>query len=562
MKKRLLSLYGLAIWAIALASLYTLLLPRVRFLNQQHLRSIDSFLEYRYQHSEKPDLINKIIIIDIEDISLSKIQQRWPINRDLYAIVLNNLNKNDANKPAVIGIDIAFVGKSDNQLYDTLFAEALNKADNVILGTYFNKNGKLVLPEPALTEAARAVGFVNYPRDPDFSIRRARPFIVNNDHGIEYTFVFKIGSFLGNLDLKKTFYDKKKNSLRLSTFDGELQEITLPLEQKSKTVRLNYFAKFDDFKVIPFWKMLDPNESTEIFKDKIVLIGTAMELLHDIHPTPLGSMPGLCVNANFLTSLLLNRFLLNIPTSANFFIFFILALIISMFTYRYSNLKGLLLSIILAGFGFFISVIYISKDIIFDYYGFLLITLVSFLSIASFKHLCIFIENTRLSKMAITDPLTGLFITRFYELKLNSEIRIAQNEKLALSLVMFEIDKFQDINNSFGYEFGNIVLKEVAASLKRNSRPSDIVSKLEGVRFSVILTRTNVDGAKKYADKIRKIIEETQFNWQEKTVKVTVSAGVSAFSESTSHPQDLHNLATKALTEAMAYGFNRVKALP
>ncbi|OHD64926.1 MAG: hypothetical protein A2096_14990 [Spirochaetes bacterium GWF1_41_5] len=97
----------------------------------------------------------------------------------------------------------------------------------------------------------------------------------------------------------------------------------------------------------------------------------------------------------------------------------------------------------------------------------------------------------------------------------------------AVSFVRFDIDDFSRFNNTYGHELGDIVLKKIAMLIKESSRPTDYVIRFGGEEFDVILPATRLDGAELYLSKLFEKIPRLEIRHNNKTLKVTVSAGVS-----------------------------------
>lgn len=556
MRKKALQLVLLLLFSLALISGYLYFLPKTNVLSLPYLKTLDLLFLNRYNYSALPKIIDKLVIVDIDEETLSRFQQRWPINRALYAQFLRFLTTTEA-KPSVIVMDIAFTGESELPEPDIEFAQALKDNGSVILGTFLDR-GEVVPPEGIFANSAKGIGFVSFPRDVDFSIRRNRPFILGEDKTI---CSLTINTIAVLMDLANCTYNKEKATLKISSINEPAKSIFMPIDSNTETARINYFAKFSDFKVVPFWRVISSLEPASTFKDKIVLVGTAMELLHDKHPTPLGMMPGIAINANFLLSILLNKYLVEIPIIPFAIILLFCALLISFSTIFFSNTKGFLIAALFSLFSIGAAIFLIRKDIILDCFGISLISILSFAIPSIIRKIYLSIEGARLNKLALTDPLTGLYILAYLQVKLTSEIRSAKTVKSALSLVVFDIDKFQQFNESCGYQCGDAILRNLADLIKKNSRPTDTICRSEGVKIAVILSKTKLDGAGMYAEKIRKIIEGFVFEWQGKQVKFTVSAGVSGLLEpKITTAKEVIDTATEVLKEALTAG-NKIKSV-
>jgi two-component system cell cycle response regulator len=127
-----------------------------------------------------------------------------------------------------------------------------------------------------------------------------------------------------------------------------------------------------------------------------------------------------------------------------------------------------------------------------------------------------------LNEQATRDWLTGLYNRRYFEETLADHIEAANRYKRELSLILFDIDDFKQINDANGHEAGDAVLKEVAELLKLTARKADIVCRYGGDEFAVILPETGTDNAWKFAERVFQMLEESEDN------NVTVSGGVAA----------------------------------
>jgi diguanylate cyclase (GGDEF)-like protein len=241
-------------------------------------------------------------------------------------------------------------------------------------------------------------------------------------------------------------------------------------------------------------------------------------------------------------------------------LFLILGCAVSLVTFYKNSFQGLIFSIVLIASLFAAAANFIFHDIIFDFFGASLIILLSFLVMSGSKYFSIIVENVRLRRMAITDGLTGLYVFRYFEAKLNSEVRAALEARKNLSLVIFDIDYFKKFNDTYGHDAGNEVLKTFAAILAK-SRHTDTVARFGGEEFVAILPTTNLEGALIYAEAIRKKVEAASCLWQEKPLKITVSAGAATLLNlPQTTAKSLITAADTALYKAKANGRNRVTA--
>lgn len=153
------------------------------------------------------------------------------------------------------------------------------------------------------------------------------------------------------------------------------------------------------------------------------------------------------------------------------------------------------------------------------------------------------------------DPLTGLGNRRRLEQGLVTEISRARRAKKRLSLIMSDLDKFKDINDKFGHDVGDIVLKEFANIISLSIREYDIATRFGGEEFVILMPHMDLDNAVAAADRIRTALEAKDFNPH--AIKVTASFGVATLSSNDS-PEAFLKRADDAMYEAKNSGRNRV----
>jgi diguanylate cyclase (GGDEF)-like protein len=164
-----------------------------------------------------------------------------------------------------------------------------------------------------------------------------------------------------------------------------------------------------------------------------------------------------------------------------------------------------------------------------------------------------------LENESIRDGLTNLFNRRFMEISLDRELRLATRKMSALSLLMLDIDHFKRLNDTFGHEAGDDVLRGVGEILSESVRSEDIACRYGGEEFLVILPATETETALLRAEDIRKRVASVRFASHGGTLKdVTVSIGVSTFPQAGKTVEDLVGAADRALYAAKIGGRNRV----
>ncbi len=164
-------------------------------------------------------------------------------------------------------------------------------------------------------------------------------------------------------------------------------------------------------------------------------------------------------------------------------------------------------------------------------------------------------DMERFKHLAETDRLTGLFNKGKFNEVLKREIERARRYKRPLSLIIFDIDHFKRINDTYGHKVGDEVLKELAKLIKKNIRKTDFAARWGGEEFVILAPETDLDGAVKLAEKLRQTVEKHEFP----TVKnVTISLGVAQYIDGES-PEEFVIRADMALYKAKEGGRNRVE---
>lgn len=167
---------------------------------------------------------------------------------------------------------------------------------------------------------------------------------------------------------------------------------------------------------------------------------------------------------------------------------------------------------------------------------------------------------SRLNRMAVTDPMTGLFNRRRFNRALQDEIERAQRFAEPVALLILDIDKFKSINDTYGHAAGDEVIKGVAEVLREVTRSVDVVSRIGGEEFSVILPKTAKREGIQVAEKIRKEMEKRRFELGKTSRNVTISLGVSVFPQDGTEAETLMNCADDNLYRAKEEGRNRCVA--
>ena len=160
-------------------------------------------------------------------------------------------------------------------------------------------------------------------------------------------------------------------------------------------------------------------------------------------------------------------------------------------------------------------------------------------------------------QQANTDPLTGLANRRFIDASLVTDFRQNPSQFLPLTLIMCDIDHFKQLNDRFGHDVGDEVLKAVAALFIKNLRQHDFACRTGGEEFLLILPQTSLDDAGYVAEKIRIQLSQQQFVKQDSSYQVTASFGVASCDDAQQFQESL-KLADVMLYQAKHQGRNQI----
>lgn len=162
-------------------------------------------------------------------------------------------------------------------------------------------------------------------------------------------------------------------------------------------------------------------------------------------------------------------------------------------------------------------------------------------------------------KQAMHDVLTGIPNRQAYEERLASEVARCKRYGTAMSLVVWDVDKFKAINDNYSRAGGDRVLRAVADLLRGHVRETDFVARYDGEVFVTLLPQTTADAAMQVADKLRTKIEETPFQFHDTRIVVTLSAGIAQYRKD-ELVNSLFDRADTALNAAKEAGHNQVKS--
>ena len=553
-------------------------------------RSFDYRQTIRVMH--KRPLPNKdIVLLAIDDASVESLWDKygeWPIPRNVYADVINYI---EGQKPQAIIFDLMFIKSVRSQKEaDKYFIETMNKYNNIYTGLNFDNqefdvrkpenlperialkldnkstvdfkrkynftNCRMILSE--LLNGKVNVGLTNVKRSSDGIIRAVAPIVVYKDNFYPYL-SFKAGSDYLRMSNDNSFtIDSKRNIL--------VSDTKVPLNRDGEAF-LNWYGQSGTHTSVPFYKVINEMEGRNAnkfsFKDKIIIVGTTAMSLHDTKSVPIQAevYPGAEVHATFINNLLDNNFIKKTGKIVDALIIaLVIAIVGAIAMFSTSTLFAALSTILFTIAYLFIA--YYTMDlynlwipVIFPVIAIVMAFTLSLLA----KYLMKSRDFEYQYKLATIDGLTELYNHRYFQDTLKQQIEISRRYNQPVSLIICDIDFFKKFNDTYGHQAGDAVLRQVAQTLKKNSRTTDFVCRYGGEEMSIILPNTNVEDAMMLANRICAAVSEKPFHLTPvDTAPVTISLGVATFPENAQTPQDLIEWADKGLYYAKEHGRNQV----
>lgn len=583
--------------------LATLLIGFVLLQNNNTLKNVfKSFFEvaenrtFDYRQTiktlHKRPIPNKdIVILAIDDASLEAIWDKygeWPMPRNVYADFINYI---EAQKPQAIIFDMMFIkSMRSSKAADNYFIETMNKYDNIYTGLNFDnltfdvrkpadlperieltidnkskidfkkkynfQNCRLILPE--LINGKVQIGLTNVIRSNDGIIRFVSPILVYKDKYYPYL-AFKAGSDYLKMNKNNNFTINSKKSLLVS-------DTKIPLTEDGEVI-LNWYGQSGTHTIIPLYRILNEIDGTNKnkfdFKDKIIFVGTTAMALHDTKSVPIQAetYPGVEVHATFINNMLDDNFVKKTDKAVNVWIIAaVIAIVggIAMFSTStlFATMSTILFTIAYLFIAYYIMEIYnLWIPIVFPIMAIISAFTLSLLA----KYLMKSRDFDYQYKLATIDGLTELYNHRYFQDTLRQQIEISRRYNQPVSLIICDIDFFKKFNDTYGHQAGDAVLRQVAQTLKKNSRTTDFVCRYGGEEMSIILPNTGIDEALLLANRICSAVSEKPFHLTPvDTADVTISLGVATFPDNAQTPQDLIEWADKGLYYAKEHGRNQV----
>lgn len=531
-------------------------------------------LDYRFVLRHPKAETSPIVFIDMSEDSIEAIG-RWPWPRKWHAALIKILSEYNAN---AIALDVIFSEPQD-PADDSAMEEAMRQARNVYLPILYNLKAEdtryaysgygissITKPLPIFEKEEKGTGHINAVPDSDGILRRV-PAVIKFGDVTTYQFGLKMGfDILGIKDRDIVFYPRSHFILARIADDRIMK---IPLDDYNQLV-INWQARWGkEFKhysyidIIHSYAMIKEGKTPIVdlneLKNKICVIGLTASGLIDIKPVPIQNVyPAVGINAMTLNSVLKNNFLFILPKRYNILIIILISIFVTLSLSNFRILGGMLMSIATILIYFILSIIAFDlfNTAILTFYPILAVFL-SYSLTSLYTQVLQSVERMRLFKQATRDGLTYLYNIRHFNLLFEAEFKNVSLYKFRrLSIMMADIDNFKHINDTYGHQAGDTVLKEFAKTIQSKCRETDVVARYGGEEFIVMLTGAGEKQALDVAEKIRLAAESKRFKFKSDTYHTTISLGVAEFSNE-KDKDDLIGKADKALYKAKHEGKNR-----
>lgn len=530
---------------------------------------LDFFARHRPSIATHAD----IAIIEINKDSLQVIGP-WPWPLSYHAQMVEILKKWEAK--AVI-LDFIFQEEARPE-EEAAFEEALSQMPEVYFpvelesksGKKFWIHGMAVVLEPddekqhwehslsQIEKHARGLGHKNLTPDSDGVMRRIQPYLSYGGESYFYLPLKAGFDFLGKA--VQNAYD-----LDLPQDDQGLLMINWAGRWQDSFQHFSYADIVRSAQAIE--KGQTPVISPEQLKGKICLVGISVPETGDLHVIPLeSSYPSVGIHANVLNNLLTGTWLRPVSHKTNVLVLCLVGFAATLLFVFSGNVFSFIAGLILGLLGLGLAFVFFAWKNIWAYSVHPLLLILSlFIFSVLYNLLRSKKEQLRLFNLATRDGLTGLYVIRHFREVLNQAVKDAREGNAPLSIVLMDLDNFKSINDTYGHQAGDMVLKKTAETIHgcfRSKRPIhqiDFAARYGGEEFIVMLRGATLKNAGlNIAERIRKAIESAVYEWDGKKIPVTVSVGVSTLHEAENVPDLMVRRADEALYRAKKTGKNRV----
>ena len=167
--------------------------------------------------------------------------------------------------------------------------------------------------------------------------------------------------------------------------------------------------------------------------------------------------------------------------------------------------------------------------------------------------------NDELKTMSRVDGLTGLYNRRYWQERLDFSFKLARRQNKPITAMMLDIDHFKKVNDTFGHQAGDKVIKALSDVIRRSIRETDLAGRYGGEEFGIVLPDSDAENSTKVAERIRQSSAAQEVEHDGNIIRFTVSVGLAEFHPECSSSMQWLELADQALYEAKENGRNQYR---
>lgn len=537
---------------------------------------------------------DNIVIIAIDDASYEYILENygeWPIPRDLYSKLATYIEQFN---PQSIVFDLMFVKSLNSSTQaDEQLVNLVKKYPNVFVAMNFDNQEESLRKSPdlpknlalqvnnnsekvdfsknsysncrkiidGLINSTKNIGLTNVSRSDD-GILRKMPVLLQYKGNLYPQLGFRVG-----LDYLNKVKNADTENLQIDEHSNLIIGGKKYFLDDDGSLILNWYGPNETYQYIPLYKLIQlaDGKVSDLdidFNGKIVLFGTTAASLFDIKSVPVSkNYPGVEVQATYINNIIDGTSIIKLDKPITAAISVLLSIITILIVLCENSaivgaLATLTIYLVYVFLTYFVMRYFnIWLEIIYPF----LIALSTFVAAYIIKYLIKSKDFEQQYKLATTDGLTELYNHRYFQEQMKQMVDSSERYETQFSLIILDIDFFKKFNDTFGHQAGDSILRQVALTLKRNVRASDIVCRYGGEEMSIILANTDNETAMSTAQKICNRISQKPFRLPNgKDASVTISLGVSTYPHDGTTPSELIDAADKHLYNAKNSGRNKV----
>ena len=540
---------------IQLLGFILVLVGVLHFSNGQFLRSCDNYFYDGFLKCQPaPKVDPAIVYIGIDKNSLQAIRPfPWPMR--YYAAMTRILREWGAK---AIVFNMFFTQGADTAEDEQALLEEFKKTPDLYLPIAFESEGfknyyYVSQSASVYSERARGIGHINYSQDPDNVVRRAYPFVKFNQKIVPHLGIRVAYDYLG----------KPVPTPQQCDFPRDNQNNLLIHWAKRWNAASGYYSFAD---ILSSYALIGKGQPASIkasdIRGKICLVGMTAA---DYKATPFEvGVPGIGAMGNIINTILTGQFLRVLSPGLSDFLLVLIAILACFILVPFRGIFSVLAVLALGILWVLVPFLLFSwAGIWIGVVGPLFLLLVYFLIAFVVAKIEEYKERLHFLSLAMRDDLTGLYAMRYISTFLAQALNYSRTFKKPFSVILFSIDDFRKLRETYGGVVGNTVLKKAAEVVQNAIRTQrrampDIAARSGEEEFMVLLVGYNLASATfGVSERIRKAIERVHFQADGKTFNVSLSAGISEQKPGEKNAEAVVERAQKALLKAQASGKNQ-----